>query len=147
MGSIVFVPIHLSIFKSGLPFASSPIFTSSVFSPIQIFLIKSENNPVIFVFMYLFFHQGILNDINKYMLQVFFGYSSDRFYFLLDLFSSSLIHCKSVCISASLVSIFVTSISSVFFSSSLILEFKELQVAQSPNTNTIKLINVQGSVM
>lgn len=147
MCGIVFVSIDFSIFKSRLPFSSSPILTSSVFLPIQIFLIKSENNPVIFIFMYLFFHQGILNDINKYMLQVFFDYSSNRFYFLLDLFNSSFIHCKSVCISASLVSILVTSISSVFFSSSLSLAFKELQVAHNQNTNTTNVTSVQGSVM
>ena len=49
--------------------------------------------------------------------------------------------------SASFVSILVTSISSVFFSSSFILQFKLLQVAHKPNTKTIKLTSVQGSVM
>ena len=73
--------------------------------------------------------------------------SRQSYYLRLDLFNSSLIHCKSFCISASLVSILIQSISSVFLSNSLILQLRELQVAHNQKTNTSNSTRVEGSVI
>lgn len=73
-----------------------------------------------------------------------FSYGINYFFLL---FSSVLIHCRSVWISASLLSILVISISSVFFSKFFILLLRLAQVVPIPKINTTMLIIVDGLVI